>query len=175
MIHAPLYFYLFKEVTEMTDKIRKEIEEVKNLCSRIFISWGLDKDYDPAKHNMEILDDMFTPRVLLKKFEVFDIDIVLPDKLLILIAVCCNENPGQAQLILKELLISIRHRKGLIPKGYIITPEDFGFAFPLSFPIMADEKINKEYYKKWDAQKYNKDGHLLNACDTIGWWKEVME
>ena len=39
----------------MTDKIREEIEEVKNLCSKIFISWGLDKDYDPAKHNMEIL------------------------------------------------------------------------------------------------------------------------
>ena len=141
MIHSPLYFYikLIKEVTEMTDKIRKEIEEVKNLCSRIFISWGLDKDYDPVKHNMEILDGMFTPRVLLKKFEVFDIDIILPDKLLILIAVCCNENPGQAQLILKELLISIRHRKGLIPKGYIITPEDFGFAFPSQIPVVEKE------------------------------------
>ena len=158
----------------MTDN-EKDIQETIELCSRVFIAWTMRDSNNPVEHNMKLLGELFTPRVLLKKFEAFDIDIGLPDDLLCLIAVCCNENPGQAQLILKELLISIRHRKGLIPKGYIITPEDFGFAFPLSFPIMADEKINKEYYKKWDAQKYNKDGHLLNACDTIGWWKEVME
>ena len=157
----------------MTDN-EKDIQETTELCSRIFIAWTM-RNSNPVKHNMKLLGELFTPRVLLKKFEAFDIDIGLPDDLLCLIAVCCNENPGQAQLILKELLISIRHRKGPISKGYIITSEDFGFAFPLSFPIMADEKINKEYYKKWDAQKYNKDGHLLNSCDTIGWWKEVME
>ena len=158
----------------MTDN-EKDIQETIELCSRVFIAWTMRDSNNPVEHNMKLLGELFTPRVLLKKLEAFDIDIGLPDDLLCLIAICCNENPGQAQLILKELLISIRHRKGLIPKGYIITPEDFGFAFPLSFPIMADEKINKEYYKKWDAQKYNKDGHLLNACDTIGWWKEVME
>ena len=158
----------------MTDN-EKDIQETTELCSRVFIAWTMRDSNNPVEHNMKLLGELFTPRVLLKKLEAFDIDIGLPDDLLCLIAICCNENPGQAQLILKELLISIRHRKGLIPKGYIITPEDFGFAFPLSFPIMADEKINKEYYKKWDAQKYNKDGHLLNACDTIGWWKEVME
>lgn len=174
MIHAPLYFY-FKEDNIMTESNRKEIEEIKELCSKVFICWGLDKHTDPTKHNMELLNDMFTPRVLLKKFEAFDINIVLPDNLLVIIAICCNENPGQAQLILKELLLSIRHRKGLIPDGYVITSEDFGLAFPFSFPIMADENINKEYYKKWDAQKFEKDGHLLNLCDTIGWWKEVME
>ena len=157
----------------MTDN-EKDIQEITELCSRVFIAWTM-RDSNPVEHNMKLLGELFTPRVLLKKFEAFDIDIGLPDDLLCLIAVCCNENPGQAQLILKELLISIRHRKGPIPKGYIITSEDFGFAFPLSFPIMADEKINKEYYKKWDAQKYNKDGHLLNSCDTIDWWKEVME
>ena len=158
----------------MTDN-EKDIQETIELCSRVFIAWTMRDSNNPVEHNMKLLGELFTPRVLLKKLEAFDIDIGLPDDLLCLIAICCNENPGQAQLILKELLISIRHRKGLIPKGYIITPEDFGFAFPLSFPIMADKKINKEYYKKWDAQKYNKDGHLLNACDTIGWWKEVME
>ena len=92
----------------MTDN-EKDIQEITELCSRVFIAWTM-RDSNPVEHNMKLLGELFTPRVLLKKFEVFDIDIGLPDDLLCLIAICCNENPAQAQLILKELLLSIKKR-----------------------------------------------------------------
>ena len=160
----------------MTDN-EKDIQEITELCSRVFIAWTM-RDSNPVEHNMKLLGELFTPRVLLKKFEAFDIDIGLPDDLLCLIAICCNENPAQAQLILKELLLSIKKRIGPIPKGYVITPEDFSLSFPFQFPIMSIPEQNAKYESLWIGQKIEREkGKLCSdkLCDTVEWWKEVME
>jgi len=148
------------------------IEEKKELCSKALMMWFIeeDKGKDMREHNPEVAD-MFISKVLLKKFEVFEIDIVLPDMLLLILDLCVEGNPGQVQIVLKDLLESIVKRNGKIPKGYIIKSEDVGFAFPMDFPILAIPELNKKYEQKWDAQKSGG----RNLCDTPEWWLEVME
>lgn len=156
----------------------EKIKQAEKLCTEIFLIWGFaslnDKDF--SQHNEELLKEMFTPRILLKKLEAFGINIVVPDDCLTLIAVCCNENPGQAQLLLKDILLSIKKRKGPIPDGYTITSEDFAYAFPTSFPIMSMPEVEHKFNERWKEQKSSTpDGRYeVNLCDTQKYWKEVM-
>lgn len=152
------------------------IEEKKELCSKVLIMWVFkEKSEDMTKHDPDVAD-MFISKILLKKFEVFGVDIVLPDPLLMILDICCESNPGQVQIILKDLLNDIKKRRGNIPKGYVIASMDFSLCFPSNFPITEIEHINKKYMKLWDEQKKEKNGTFDsdNKCDTAEWWLEVM-
>ena len=152
------------------------IKEKEELCSKAFLAWMVQEDNNNVSIGDEEISEMFTSKVILKKFEVFDIDIVLPDMLLFILTICTECNPGQFQVVLKDLLNSIKRFKGPIKPGYIITTEDFSFCFMISFPIMEIPKINKKYEELWDGQKKPKKHNLDsdNLCDTPEWWKEVM-
>lgn len=156
------------------------VEEKKEVCAKALISWMVceKEGHDMKEHNEEIAN-IFTSRMILKKFEVFDIDIVLPDSLLFILYVCVEGNPGQFQIVLKDLLDHIKERKGPIPKGYVITADDFSYCFMTDFPIIDIPKIYDKYLKLWDGQKYvdmnDENRNRYNACDTPKWWKEVME
>ena len=147
----------------------KDQEKIE-LCSRIFIAWKLSNKAWNV-HDDEILD-AFIPGMLVKKMKAFGIDIFLPDPLLLLIDVCTESNPGQAQIILKDLLNNIVERTGKIKKGYMISAEDVAECWPTSFPIVS---LKPELYeRKWIDQKTNK-AFSDNLCDTPEWWLEVME
>lgn len=157
----------------------KENKETKDICSKIFIQWFFEEKEDPSmsyrEKDKEIIEHCFIAKVLLKKFEAFDIKIHLPVHLLLILSLCTNDNPGMVQVILKDLLLSIKKRKGPIPEGYVIKQMDFAFAFPTSFPFIDDPVIYDKYLKLWDGQKYWKDEWEHNACDTVEWWKEVIK
>ena len=158
----------------------KEIEETKELCGKIFIKWFLDEKENPSmeytEKDKEIIEQCFIAKVLLKKFEVFDIKIHLPVHLLLILSLCTNDNPGMVQIILKVLLLSIKKNKGPISEGYVIKQLDFATAFPFSFPLIDDPVIYKKYEKLWDEQKIvDSNNNKCNLCDTIEWWKEVMK
>ena len=154
------------------------IEEKKELCCRVFIIWSSQEknNYDFKNHDKEVAE-LFTSQVLLKKFDVFGIDIILPDMLLMILNICTNDNPGQIQIILKDLLNSIKKRTGPIKPGYVITSHDFSFCFPWNFPIVEIPEINIKYESLWMDQKIKRDKPIMsdNLCDTVDWWKEVME
>lgn len=159
----------------------KDIKETTDYCSKIFIQWFFDEKENPSMeykdNDKEFLEESFITKILLKKFKVFDIKIHLPIHLLILLSLCTNENPGQSQVILKKLLLSIKERKGPIPDNYVIKHEDFGYCFTTSFPIIENKTIRDKYEKLWNKQK-RKTNHPLesdNLCDTVEWWKEVMK
>ena len=155
----------------------QEIKEKTELCSKAFLAWVITEQEgkDMTVINEDIAN-LFTSRMILKKFEVFNIDIVLPDMLLLILNICTDSNPGQFQIILKDLLNNIKQEKGLIKPGYIITSEDFAEHF-ISFPIIEDENIYHKYEKLWDGQKKERKHPLDsdNLCDTPEWWREVME
>lgn len=159
----------------------EELDKTKDLCARLLMAWFIaeknkpDMTYSPADE--EFMTKSFTARILSKKLEMFNMSIHIPAYLYMLIAVCCDENPGQAQLILKTLLNSIKNNKGLIEAGYIIRTEDFVNCFANRFPIMAIPDISDEYRKLWEAQKRQPKDPFLesdNKCDTPEWWLEVM-
>lgn len=155
------------------------LEEKKESCSKALITWMMtekDANFDMSKHDEDI-ENLFTSKMILKKFKVFGIDIVLPDMLLLILAICVDSNPGQFQIVLKDLLNHIKSRKGPIPAGYIITSDDFVDCFMMNFPIMEIQNINDKYHKLWDDQKYLNMGssHRENACDIPEWWEEVMK
>lgn len=150
--------------------------EAIDLCSKALIVWFQreNEGADMSQHDKDIAE-LFTSKIILKKFEVFGIDIILPDDLLIILYICVEGNPGQFQIVLKDLLHSIVQRKGLIPAGYVITSDDFAHAFPMHFPVMSMPEVNAKYEKLWDEQKYESSFHMMNnKCDTIEWWEEVM-
>ncbi len=152
-------------------------KETIDLCSKLFINWfeRERQKKDMTQHDEEVTE-IFTSKIILKKFETFGIDIVLPDDLLLILYLCVEGNPGQFQILLKELLKAIVKNRGrAIPKGYVITSDDFVHAFPTHFPVMSIPEVNKKYEKLWDEQKYESAFHTMNnRCDTIEWWKEVM-
>lgn len=150
----------------------KEIIEIKELCSKVLTKWVMTngkKDF--TKHDEDIIRE-FIPSILLKKFKVFNIDIVLPDELLILLMLCSDGNPGLVQAILMDLLESIKDKNGPIPKGYIITAHDFALAFPNEFPIIKDETILNKYIEKYDTKIKRRE---YNLCDTPDFWLKYME
>ena len=152
--------------------IAMEEKEIKDLCGKVLAAWIISngkKDF--TKHDEDIIKE-FIPSILLKKFKVFNIDIVLPDELLILLTLCSDSNPGLVQAILMDLLESIKDKNGPIPKGYIITAYDFAFAFPNEFPIIKDETILNKYIKKYDTE-IKRRGY--NLCDTPDFWLKYME
>lgn len=153
------------------------LQEKEDMCSRVLIGWIIaeQRNKDMSIHDEDI-KEIFTSKMILKKFEVFGIDIVLPDMLLLILNVCVNNNPGQFQVVLKDLLNVIKQGKGPIPSGYVIGTRDFVSAFNDKFPIMEIPEINNKYHKLWDDQKKKttESGESDNLCDTEEWWKEVM-
>jgi hypothetical protein len=155
-----------------------QTHEAIDCCSKLFINWFTREktNEDMSKHDDEIAD-LFTSQIILKKFKAFDIDIVLPDELLLMLYICTEGNPGQFQILLKDLLNSIVKNHGCaISKGYIITSTDFAYAFPMHFPVMSMPEVNAKYEALWDGQKRERKNPMEsdNKCDTIEWWKEVM-
>lgn len=153
------------------------LEEKEDICSRALISWIIaERQNKDMSIHYEDIKEIFTSKMILKKFEVFGIDIVLPDMLLLILNVCVNNNPGQFQVVLKDLLNVIKQGRGPIPSGYVIRTRDFVSAFSDKFPIMEIPKINNKYHKLWDDQKKKttESGESDNLCDTEEWWKEVM-
>lgn len=155
------------------------LSEDEKTCSMLLLLWlnNEHKGKDMKTYDEEI-NKLFLTQVIRKKFEVFGIDIVLPDELLAIITICTNSNPGQGQILLKYILDDIKNRKGPIPKGYVVKSEDFVNAFESKFPILHQFKaLNTKFQKLWDAQKkpsvlpFETD----NKCDTPEWWLEVME
>lgn len=160
--------------------MNSEIQEKKDLCSKIFITWMImEREGEDMSNHKDEINEIFSAKILLKKFKVFDIDIVLPDYLLLLLDVCVDGNPGQIQIVLKDLLNHIKNNRGSIPAGYVITSTDFAYCFANDFPIMDIPEINEKYHKLWDGQKKERTKSSPfesdNLCDTIEWWKEVME
>lgn len=159
---------------------KPNISENMELCMKIFMAWILNEHDNPSmeykKEDKEFIEESFTAKILLKKFEVFGIKIHLPIYLLIILAICVNENPGQVQIVLKDLLLNIKSRKGPIPEGYIIKADDFAYCFE-QMPLMENPEINEKYHKLWDAQKKSdvEFPESDNLCDTPEWWLEVME
>jgi hypothetical protein len=152
------------------------LEEKKEMYTKALFAWiMMDGEKDMSIHEKDCAD-LFTSRLILKKFEVFNIDIVLPDMLLLILNICSEGNPGQFQIILKDLLNDIKKRKGPIPAGYIIEPMDLGLCFSVDYPIIEIPHINEKYSKLWDEQKKERQHSLDtdNLCDTPEWWKEVM-
>jgi hypothetical protein len=155
------------------------LTEKKETCLKAFLAWiELEKqNKDVSIHSKEV-EEIFTSQVILKKFKSFNIDIVLPDMLLLILAICTDCNPGQFQVVLKDLLNNIKSHKGPIPEGYIITVTDFSMCFPQDFPFMDVKSVSDKYHKLWDAQKKSGEIKLFetdNLCDTPEWWREVME
>lgn len=161
------------------------IKEKQDIYAQAIIKWATQeqiannipvKEFAPGiyKHDEEITD-LFTSRMILKKFETFGINIVLPDMLLLMLYICTEGNPGMFQVILKDLLNHIKEKIGPIPSGYVITVEDAANCFA-SPPILDIPEIQDKYCNLWQEQKnVSASGISDNLCDTPEWWKEVMK
>lgn len=150
------------------------IKEKKELCSKALIAWFATEAKGEVVGDKDIAD-MFISKMLRKKFEVFDINIVLPDMLLLILSICTDGNPGVTQVLVKEILESIKSHKGPIPSGYVIDSMDFSLCYPMEFPILDAPGMYDKYLEIWDGQKYQTQFGLNNKCDTVEWWKEVMK
>lgn len=159
----------------------EELNKTKDLCAKLLMAWFMAERNKPdmiySSEDEKFMTESFTAQIISKKLKMFGVNIHIPIYLYMLIAVCCAENPGQAQLILKVLLDSIKKSKGPIEAGYIIRTEDFVSCFTNTFPIMSIPEISDEYQKLWETQKRKTKDPFLesdNKCDTPEWWLEVM-
>ena len=146
------------------------------MCACLYANWAINGDKNDESFHNDLLENSFISKMLLKKFDVFDINIRMPDELLLLLSLCSNENPGLVQVILMDLLQSIKNNLGKkIPKGYKISSLDFAKAFPNEFPIIENESIYKKYIENFDSIKTTYNEVKLKLCDTKEWWMQVIQ
>ena len=154
------------------------LQEKQKMCVNACAAWVMTERHgkNMSIHDKDI-EKLFTSQIILQKFKAFGIDIVLPDMLLLMLAICVDGNPGIFQVVLKELLENIKSRKGSIPAGYTITSDDFSMCFTIELPMIEVPEIYQKYEKLWDGQKRetHKEWETDNKCDTPEWWKEVMQ
>ena len=129
------------------------------------------------KNDEKLVNDLFIANVIRKKFNNFGIKIHVPVPLLSIISSCSRDNPGISQVILKELLLDIKSKKGPIPEGYVITTKDFKDCYGRTFPSIKIQDNHKKYSELWYKQKKvtKTPFETDNLCDTPEWWLEVMK
>jgi hypothetical protein len=170
--------------------VKMTVKEKQDICANAIIKWAVqeqllntmpDKEFIKfipgiSEHDEEI-ENLFTSKMILKKFEVFNIDIILPDMLLLILYICTEGNPGMFQVILKDLLNNIKKEIGPIPPEYIIRIDDAAKYFNGNFPILDIPEVQDKYCDLWQEQKGERKDNLSsdNLCDTPEWWKEVMQ
>lgn len=140
--------------------------ETESMISQAFLMWGMSENEGKEICGGEYQKQAFIPQVLLKKFEAFEINIVMPEGFLMIIDMCTMGNPGISQLLVKEVIENIPDLK----PGHKITLEDFARVHSMSFPMLSDPKNMKKYEELWDAQK-SPHG---NRVDTQEYWLEVF-
>ena len=157
------------------DKI--EMKQTVQICMQIFAKWcQLEQaGRDMTKYDEGIAEE-FIPQVLRCRLQAAEVDIVLPDYLMLLIMVCTDGNPAQSLMILSDLLENIHGRIGKIPAGYVITAEDFSYAFSI-WPIMEMKSVSDQYSQKWQKQKRKPmfAWETDNSMDMAGWWRKFVE
>ena len=171
-------------------------KEQTELCSNALVNLFFEEKFGQKEsyHDPEITN-LFPVNIVLQKLERCGIDVFIPDMILMVFDICCLGNPGIIQLMTKELLMDIKSNQGgSIPKGYIVTAEDFINLHGDAFPIIAEENLatdisgatdekpvidstyNQKYHKLWLEQKREQENPFEsdNLCDTTEWWQEVL-
>lgn len=147
--------------------------EREELASKVLISWHFSKKKgENFENNPELVNGGdFVSTMLYKKMQAIGLGVNIPDECLLMISVCSN-SPGYAQLLLKEILMSIPDLK----RGYTITVDDFVRKYPMEYPVQDNPKWDKYFQDLWDKQKNRsaKFPQSDNLCDTADWWLEVL-
>ena len=139
----------------------------------IYIHWNIDAvkngGYNPEEYDDEV-NDYPLVKILRKKLEWGGVDVVIPDYLAMIIALC-SESPAEVQMIMVDILDKIyENNDNCIPKHYVITPTDFSLAFPVKFPAtMYYPEMKARYNRKWDEQK---TPNRENSYDTKAFWSK---
>ena len=154
-----------------------ENENIVDVVAGIFMNWVMHEHnptYDPTEMNEDI-NSYFLIKVLKSKLEWAGVDIVIPDFLSCIIALCV-ENPAEVQMMMVEILEKIKEKKGCIPRHYIVTSNDFVNTFMMKFPIVSQfPEVKAKYDRKWSAQKLQDqqdiDSYYTdNMYDTKDFW-----
>jgi len=153
-------------------------KEQMELCSNALMNLLIEETSgkDMSQHEPDIAG-IFPISITLRKLEVFGIDVVIPDMILMILDICAQGNPAIIQLMTKELLMDVKaNQGGSIPKGYIITGEDFARLHGDSYPILDLPEFKEKYHTLWQAQKreQNKAFDSDNQCDSPEWWQEIL-
>jgi len=153
---------------------KEQIELCSNALMNLLIEEMSGKDM--SQHEPDVAG-IFPISIALRKLEVFGIDVVIPDMILMILDICAQGNPAIIQLMTKELLMDVKaNQGGSIPKGYIVTGEDFARLHGDSYPILDLPGFEEKYRTLWQAQKRerNKTFDSDNQCDSPEWWQEIL-
>ena len=163
--------------------MKNEKPDVLASVESLFLSWTFKamfshEDSDPTSKRDELLESSFYAKLLIHKLEWAGVDIVIPDELLGIIALC-SSTPAEVQMIAVDIFDAALERNDFttFPKGYVVKSFDFSYAFPDEFPITEIYPFMKEKYdKKWDDQKIPADKRGIfrtdNLYDTMEFWKK---
>ena len=153
-------------------------KEQMELCGNALMNLLIEEmsGKDLSQHDPDIAG-LFPISIVLDKLEKCGIDVIIPDMILMIFDICCLGNPGVIQVFVKELLMDVKaNQGGSIPKGYIVTGEDFVRLHGDSYPILGLPEFEEKYHALWQAQKRerNKAFDSDNRCDSPEWWQEIL-
>lgn len=152
------------------------LNEQTEMCAMALAHLIYDEINDSVEQkNSDEVAEMFPISIVLSKLEKCEIDVVIPDMIMLVFDICSSGNPGVIQLMIKELLLSIKASYGEIPKGYIVTSKDF-IDVHQTFPSLDIPENEEKYRLMWDSQKKERETNFEsdNQCDTVEWWREVL-
>ena len=139
-----ILYRLIKHTKHIRKGVNNMNEQQKlDMAGITFINWLQIHHSNPDKlkeRNQEVYDSSFICKVIDNRMKTFNIDIHIPDHLIVLIDLCTGSNPGMSFMMLSEILEKIPDLK----YGHLIQPDDFvrvyrskfpTFAYPISFPV----------------------------------------
>ena len=154
-------------------------DETLDLVAKTFMVWSFEAsnpDFNPIIE--EAHEQSFICNVLNKRVEAFNLPIIIPDYMSIILETCTGANPGQS-LLLAYLVVEKAHTENAtLDNKYVITPTDFSNVFCFEFPITIDNlKLSKKYEEMWDNQKIldAKFPQSDNLIDTPEHWMKAVK
>lgn len=162
--------------------MNEEQKKVEEICEKAFIILSQEEFNKDVKAKSPEVVNAFPISIVEQKLDAVGIKVIIPDLIYLILATCCNSNPGSIQVMVKELLMQVKeNNEGKIPEGYVVTALDFAITHPMSFPYFHIPSIEKKYHQLWTEQKQPLRNNTLssfssdNKCDTAEWWLEIIE
>lgn len=145
--------------------------------SKLYMMWMLNNQNRSKDTDIEdIASQSFICNVLNKRMEAFDIPVVIPDHLSMILDFCTDSNPGLSLMMLYDIIKNAHIQYS--GDTYVLQPEDFVAVFTTRFPVLsAYPDILQKYSDMFDNQKI-KNTDIFgpdNLIDTREYWLNTIK
>lgn len=160
--------YMSKETT-LTENEEEMKALIMIMCGWVKRELYSHPTYESYTNSTLISNESFIAMVLLKRMKAFEIEVKIPDELILILEISTEGNPGKSLTLLYEILSRIPN----LQKGHMLTCDDYiRLTGTGQFKTVWNKEDDKWMEDLWDSQKTD-DG--CNKVDYPEYWRELFK